>query len=216
MATTSAGVAAALGYKDHQQAPPEAMLGAAGRIAASVEVPVTVDAEAGYGLSPEALVDALLEAGAAGCNLEDTDHDAGTLAEPDRHAAWLGAVAAAAADRDYPLVVNARVDVFLDHREAATQQERLDDAIPRARAYLAAGATCVYPIFLVDPHAIEAFVRAAEGPVNILALPNAPGLPELARLGVARVSYGPLLYAAAMERLRESLGEISAAVDALD
>src|SRR3954449_11262520 len=74
VATTSAGVAATLGYEDHEGAPGDEMLAAAARIAAGVDVPVTVDAEAGYGMEPAELVAALRLAGAAGCNLEDTDH----------------------------------------------------------------------------------------------------------------------------------------------
>ncbi len=77
--TTSWGVAASLGYEDDERAPGDEMLAAAARIVRGVDVPVTVDAEAGYGLSPTELVDALGRAGAAGCNLEDTDHRAGRL-----------------------------------------------------------------------------------------------------------------------------------------
>ena len=90
VATTSGGVAATLGYEDHEGAPGDEMLAAAARIARGVEVPVTVDAEAGYGMEPAELVAALRSAGAAGCNLEDTDYAAGRLRDPDRHAEWLG------------------------------------------------------------------------------------------------------------------------------
>src|SRR3954447_8144076 len=69
VATTSGGVAGALGYEDHEGAPPDEMLAAAARIAKGVDVPVTVDAEAGYGMEPADLVAALRGAGAAGCNL---------------------------------------------------------------------------------------------------------------------------------------------------
>ena len=89
------------------------MLAAAARIVRGVEVPVTVDAEAGYGMEPAELVAALLSTGAAGCNLEDTDHAAGSLRDPDRHAEWLRAVRLAASENAYQLVINARVDVFL-------------------------------------------------------------------------------------------------------
>src|SRR5881409_4202933 len=92
VATTSGGVAATLGYEDHEGAPGDEMLAAAARIARGVEVPVTVDAEAGYGMKPAELVAALRTAGAAGCNLEDTDHAAGGLRDCDRQAEWLGAV----------------------------------------------------------------------------------------------------------------------------
>src|SRR4051794_35178551 len=91
VATTSAGVAEALGYDDHEGAPPGEMLAAAARIARGVDVPVTVDAEAGYGMEPAELVAALRAAGAAGCNLEDSDYAAGSLRDRDRHAEWLAA-----------------------------------------------------------------------------------------------------------------------------
>ena len=112
VATTSGGVAATLGYEDGERAPTDEMLAAAGRIARGVEVPVTVDAEAGYGMKPAELVAALRSTGAAGCNLEDTDHTAGSLRDPDRHADWLRAIRQAASEDGYRLVINARVDVF--------------------------------------------------------------------------------------------------------
>src|SRR6201991_1995982 len=133
VATTSAGVAAAIGYEDHEGAPGDEMLAAAARIADSVEVPVTVDAEAGYGMEPAELVAALRAAGAAGCNLEDTDHAADGLRDPDAQAARLGAVRQAAADDGYPLVINARVDSFsapaLAGAAPGTQAELVPDAL---------------------------------------------------------------------------------------
>src|SRR4051794_29775711 len=114
VATTSWGVAATLGHEDHADAPADEMLGVAARIAADVDVPVTVDAEAGYGIEPAELVGVLRSAGLAGCNLEDSDHAAGGLRRPDEHAAWLRGVREAAAELDYGLVINARVDVFLE------------------------------------------------------------------------------------------------------
>ena len=112
VATTSWAVAATLGYEDEERAPADEMFAAAARIARSVEVPVTVDAEAGYGMQPAELVAALQEAGAAGCNLEDTEWPARTLRDPDRQAEWLTAVREAASEAGYPLVVNARIDAF--------------------------------------------------------------------------------------------------------
>src|SRR3954469_25091472 len=83
VATTSGGVAGTLGYEDHEGAPGDEMLAAGGRIARGGEVPVAVDAEAGYGMEPAELVAALRTAGAAGCNLEDTDHADETVRDPD-------------------------------------------------------------------------------------------------------------------------------------
>jgi 2-methylisocitrate lyase-like PEP mutase family enzyme len=217
VATTSAGVAGALGYEDHEGAPGDEMLAAAARIARSVEVPVTVDAEAGYGMEPADLVSALRRMGAAGCNLEDSDYTTGGLRDPDRQADWLRAVRQAASEDGYPLVINARVDVFLGPFLAGagpgTQAELVPDAVRRANAYLEAGVDCVYPITLWEMEALRDFMSEARGPVNVVRLPAAPSLAELAALGVARVSWGLLLYADAMTRFTEQLGSLQATSD---
>jgi 2-methylisocitrate lyase-like PEP mutase family enzyme len=207
VATTSSGVAAALGYEDHQGAPADEMLSAAARIVRVVEVPVTVDAEAGYGLEPAQLVGELQRVGAAGCNLEETDHDAGVIREPEEHAAWLREVRQAAAAAGFALVVNARIDVFLGGAEP--QSGLVPDALRRAHAYLEAGADCVYPIGLWEAEGLRTFVAEAGGPVNALALLQAPSVSELAELGVARVSWGGLVHRSSMEQLRGLLDSIA-------
>ena len=212
VATSSGGVAAALGYEDHEGAPAEEMLAAATRVARSVDVPVTVDAEAGYGMEPAELVAALRAAGAAGCNLEDTDHAAGSLRDSDRHAEWLAAVRHAASDDGYPLVINARVDPFLvpffSGAEPGKQVELVPEALQRANAYLDAGADCVYPIALWEPDAVRPFMADVRGPVNLIRLPQTPSLAELAALGVARVSWATLLYRDAIARFEEQLSSL--------
>ena len=212
VATTSRGVAASLGYEDHERAPGEEMLAAAARIATAVNVPVTVDAEAGYGMEPSDLVARLKAMGAAGCNLEDTDHAAGELRDPIEQAARLRAVRGAASDQGYGLVINARIDVFLSAfapgAQGKRQAELVSDALRRAYAYAEAGADCVFPIFLWEPDPLESFISDAPGPVNVLQIPPAPSHAELAELGVARISYGGLLHHDAMDqfgRLLESL-----------
>jgi 2-methylisocitrate lyase-like PEP mutase family enzyme len=212
VATTSGGVAGTLGYEDHQGAPGDEMLAAAARIARGVEVPVTVDAEAGYDMEPPELVAALRSAGAAGCNLEDTDYTAGGLRDPDRHAEWLGAVRQVASEDGYGLVINARIDVFLGPLLAGagpgTQDELVPDAVRRANAYLEAGVDCVYPIVLWEGDPLRRFMSEVRGPVNIVGLPMAPSVAELAALGVARVSWGRLLYDAAMARFVDQLASL--------
>ena len=211
VATTSWAVAAALGYEDGEAAPADEMFAAAARMARSVEVPVTVDAEAGYGMRPDELVAALREVGAAGCNLEDTEWPAGTLRDPDRQAEWLAEVREAASDAGYPLVINARVDVFFhpflaDH--SAPQEEFVTEGVRRAKAYLAAGVDCVYPICLWELNPLREFMSEVSGPVNIAAEPQAPTIRELAALNVARVSWGPLLQWDAMARFHEQLASL--------
>ena len=212
VATTSAGVAATLGYEDHEGAPAAEMLAAAARMARGVEVPVTVDAEAGYGMQAAELVTALRSAGAAGCNLEDTDHTAGSLRDPDRHAEWLKAVRQAASADGYQLVINARVDVFLGPFLAGagpgTQEGLVPEALRRANAYLEAGVDYVYPIALWETDALRRFTAAVNGPVNVARLPQTPSLAELAAVGVARVSWGPFLYRDAMARYAKQLASL--------
>src|SRR5436190_7945331 len=212
VATTSAGVAATLGYEDQEDAPADEMLAAAARIARGVEVPVTVDAEAGYGMQPAKLVAALRSARVAGCNLEDTDHTVGGLRDPDHHAEWLQAVRQAASADGYRLVINARIDVFLGPFLAGagpgTQEELVPEALRRANAYLEAGVDCVYPITLCESDALRGFMSGVSGPVNVVRLPQAPSLAELAALGVARVSWGILLHGDAMARFEEQLASL--------
>ena len=212
VATTSAGVAATLGYEDHEGAPADEMLAAAARIASGVEVPVTVDAEAGYGMQPAELVAALRSAGAAGCNLEDTDHTTGSLRDPDDHAEWLGGVRQAASADGYRLVINARVDVFLGPFLAdagvGSQEGLVPEALQRANAYFEAGADCVYPIALWETDALRRFISEVHGPVNVVRLPQTPPLAELAALGVARVSWGPFLHLDAIARFEEQLASL--------
>jgi 2-methylisocitrate lyase-like PEP mutase family enzyme len=215
VATTSAGVAESLGYEDDEGAPAEEMLAAAARIARGVEVPVTVDAEAGYGMEPGDLVGALRSAGAAGCNLEETDHADESLRDADRHAEWLRAVRQAASDSGYPLVINARVDVFLGPFIAGarpgTQEELVPEALRRANAYLEAGADCVYPIVLWEAGPLRRFMSEIRGPVNVTRMPDGPTPAELATLGVARVSWALYLYWDAMARFKEQLASLNAA-----
>jgi len=190
LATTSVGVAEALGYEDGGLTPPELMLAAVGRIAAAVELPVTADLENGYGLSAGELVAGLLEAGAVGLNLEDTDHSTRTLADPDAHAEWLAEVKEAGRAAGVDVVLNARVDVILRAAPGADPDEVVEDGIRRARRYAEAGADCVYPIAARGRDAIRRLVEGAGAPVNILAVPGGLGRSELAALGVARVSFG--------------------------
>ena len=189
VATTSSGVAASFGMRDGE-VPVDEMFLMVLRIAGAVRVPVTADLEAGHGLTPEALVEEMLRAGAVGLNLEDTDWTAPVpvLVDLEVQAERIAAVRSAARAAGVPVVINARVDLFL--RREGEPRDLLDEATARARAYVAAGADCVYPIGLADPGAIGRFVRRVDGPVNILLRPGAPPLAHLRRMGVRRISVG--------------------------
>lgn len=208
IATTSGGVAWSLGHADGEQVPLAEVLAAIARIARVVDVPVTADIEAGYGETPDAVgatVRAVIAAGAVGINLEDS-LQSGALRDGADAAARIHAARSAATATGVPIVINARVDCWM--QPAADEGERFKDAVHRAKAYLAAGADCVYPIGLVDGHALAAFVQAIAAPVNVGARPGVPALAELARLGVARVSTATRLATIA-------LGAVDRAVQAM-
>jgi 2-methylisocitrate lyase-like PEP mutase family enzyme len=134
------------------------------------------------------------------------------LRDPAQHAAWLAAVRAAAAEGGYDLVINARIDVFLNDMLAGSrrpQRELLGDAVARARAYVAAGVDCVFPIALWEREPLIEFVAEVGAPVNVLAIPPAPSVGELASMGVARISWGTLLHRDFMRRFAETLTELA-------
>ena len=213
IATTSAGVARALGYEDHQKAPVAEMTAAAARVTRAVDVPVTVDFEAGYGLSPAEIVQRLLAAGAAGLNFEDTDHVAGGLVDAAVQAERVAALKQAARAAGVDIVLNARVDVFI-HRQG-TLQEQVGEGLRRARLYREAGADCIYPILLSDEPAISQFVRAVEV-INVNLRPDGRlSMRRAAELGVRRVSYAASLYRETVTSLERLAGEIYGEAQAL-
>jgi 2-methylisocitrate lyase-like PEP mutase family enzyme len=207
VATLSGAIAATLGYEDNDSMPVDEPFGIVARITRSVSVPVTADVEAGYRLSPEHLVERLLDAGAVGCNLEDTDHHgSGGLVDAGEHAERLRAVRHAATEAGVDIVLNARIDVL---RREGDRRELFEEAVRRARLYLQAGADCVFPIRLADDELIGEFVRGVEGPVNVVAA-GAPPLARLAELGVARVSFAGFLMNQLYSAHEAKLSEIAA------
>jgi 2-methylisocitrate lyase-like PEP mutase family enzyme len=192
VATSSAGVAWAQGYADGEHISRAEMTEVVRRIAAGVAVPVTADMEAGYGREPRHVAEtvrAVIAAGAVGMNLEDSTRDpADPLFDLALAVERVRAARAVADAAGVPLVLNARTDVYL----AAVGDEggRLEHAVRRANAYREAGADCLFIPGVRDAATIAALVRQVRGPLNVLAGPGTPDVPELQRLGVARLSVG--------------------------
>jgi 2-methylisocitrate lyase-like PEP mutase family enzyme len=193
IATASNAIAPVNGYEDHGHLPAEVAFDALRRIAVAVTLPVTADLEDGYGLSPDELVDGLINSGACGANIEDSDHRAGGLVDADRQAERIAAIKEAGRVRGFEPVINARVDVHF-------HKGPVEEGLKRARKYFAAGADCVYPIFLADAAVIRQYV--ALGPTNILYGPGSVPLAELAKLGAARISVASFLYRLLLKRLQ--------------
>lgn len=205
IATTSGGIAWALGYGDGEQAPLADTLAAIGRITRVVKVPVTVDFESGYGTSAKAVgesVRAVIGVGAAGVNLEDSMPGHGPLRPIEEAAARIHAARQTAEKAGVPIVINARLDGWLHARNEP--RAPLEDAIARGRAYLAAGADCVYPIGLLDVPVIGELVKALNAPVNIMAIPGTPPLAQLKAAGVVRVSTATALTTLALGTIRDA------------
>ncbi len=205
VATTSGGVAWSLGYADGEDMPLEEVLAATRRMVRATERPLSVDFEAGFGATPSDVQDsvrALIATGIAGLNIEDGIHHQ-SLRSQDDAAARVGAARAAAAAAGVPIVVNARVDVWAldDQVDAATRHA---EAVRRARAYLAAGADCIYPIGLTEPTAVAKLVAELDAPVNIMGRSGLPDLSQLEGIGVARVSLGTRLATLAWSAAHEA------------
>jgi len=184
IATASHSIAATFGYPDGEQIPVDLMLDMVGRIAAAVDVPVTADLEAGYG-DPGETIRRAIGLGVVGANLED---ELKPLA--DSVAAVEAAVAAGEAE-GVPFVLNARTDAFLRGRDRE-RDVNVADAIERGRAYLEAGATCVFvPGNFGEDVVVELVAGLGEQRVSLIGLPDVPAPTRLQELGVARLSYGP-------------------------
>jgi 2-methylisocitrate lyase-like PEP mutase family enzyme len=205
VATTSAGVAAVLGYPDGQRVPQREMLEFVARIARAVSVPVTADMEAGYGTSPTDMAEmarALVDAGAVGLNLEDvTGDDEGSHVEIGLQTEKIAAVREASAAAGVPLVINARTDVYL--MPIGPEETRFERTVERLRTYCKAGADCVFAPGIREKETIGRLVRAIDAPLNILLQPGGPTVAELEKLGVARASIGSGTMRAALGAARK-------------
>lgn len=201
LATASHSIAASLGYPDGEQIPLELMLATIGRIAAAVDLPVSADLEGGYGDSGETVRRAI-GVGVVGGNVEDQLRP---LAEA---VAGVRAAVRAGEAEGVPFVLNARTDAFVmaGDREADAV---LADAIERGRAYLDAGADCVFVPGALSAEVVAALVKGiGVRKVNVLAAPGMPTSAELGELGVARVSFGPWTQRLALTALADTGAEL--------
>ena len=209
VATSSAGMLVSLGYPDGEDIPSAEFVSAVRRIAKTLGVPLSVDVVGGFGETPEGVaksVRAVVSAGAAGINIEDFVHSTKKLLPLKNQEDRLRALVRLREDVRVPFVINARTDAL--RYAPGDNDEKLEEAIRRARAFRDIGADCVYPMGLVDPSSISRFVKAVDFPTNVMVRKGLPPVPELKRLGVARVSFGPSASYAAMGLLRRASREV--------
>lgn len=202
VATASAAISASLGYRDGEKLKRSSLIDLTGRIARSVDVPVTADIEAGYGGTIADLAETInevIDSGVVGVNIEDSFEVEGVLRPVEEQCERISVVRQVADRRGIPLVINARVDSFLsssfvDHGDAT------EDAVTRAKAYAEAGADCIYPIGPGDLETAAVLRAGIELPINILVTPLAAPLKALETIGVNRVSFGPFVFRACLRK----------------
>lgn len=196
VATASAAIAESLGYSDGEQLKLDSMLDMIARIVRSVNVPVTADIEAGYSDSISGLqenISKLLDTGAVGINFEDSWDDSAHLRPIPEQVERIQAVRAVAEKRGIPLVINARTDSFFAEGFSSLE-DRIEDVITRANAYLKAGADCIYPIGASDKETLKVLRQRINAPINVLASAKTASLKELQEIGINRVSFGPYVF----------------------
>ncbi len=211
VATSSAGMMVSLGYPDGEEIPTKEFVSAVKRIARVLSVPLSVDVVGGFGGSPDGVARsarAVVKAGAIGINIEDFVHSTKKLLPVEKQAARLLALVRLRRSLKVPFVINARTDAL--RFAAGDDNAKFEEAIRRASAYRDVGADCVYPMGLTEAASISRFVRALDFPVNVMVRKGLPSVPELQRLGVARVSFGPSASYAAMGLLRRASREVRA------
>jgi len=210
IATTSAGIAASLGYADGQNVPRELMVEAIARIARVVDVPVTADVESGYADSSKGVgesIRAVIKAGAVGVNLEDSTGDPSQpLFALEQQIERIQAAREAADNANVPVVINARTDVYLAN--VGDVASRFGETLRRLNAYREAGADCLFVPGVTDIPTLTQLVRSVPGPLNVLAGPGMPPVADLQRIGIARLSVGSGIMRATLAVARDAAEEL--------
>lgn len=211
VATASASVSASLGYQDGEKIKRSTLIDLLGRIARSVDVPVTADIETGYGESLSELeltAQQVIESGVVGVNIEDRLEKGGGLRAVEEQCQRLSTFRQIADRRGVHLVINARVDSFVSP-SFPNAESAMEEAVMRARAYAEAGADCIYPIGPGDEATVRRLRERIESPINILGSPTAAPLPILREIGINRVSFGPFVFRSCLRKFVDIVEDLS-------
>jgi len=214
IATTSMGIAASLGYPDSQVIKLSEMIHVITGIVNGVQVPVTVDIEAGYGTNLNEIIDSvkqIISTGIVGINIEDSIDLSPELVEEIEFCERISAIRSLSDSLGFHLVINARTDSF--YTTSGSPQEKLKESIKRGNKYQEAGADCIFIQPVWDRETISTLVKEINAPVNILSNPgNGAGLPpsvrELQDLGVARLSLGSSVMKATLALIKKIADEL--------
>ncbi len=216
VATTSMGLAASMGYADCEIIQLSELVESVRRIVLAVQVPVTVDFEAGFGSTLDEVlksVSTIISTGIVGINLEDSVNLQPKLVDIQEHCEKIAAIRRLADSLGFHLVINARTDSFFT--STASDHDKLRESIERGNRYHEAGADCVFVQPVSDPDLIRTLVKEIHAPVNILCNPSngkalPPSLRQLQDMGVARVSVGSSLMKATLALVKNIADSIHA------
>ena len=207
IATGSWSVANANGFADGERISLALAIDNLRRIVGATDLPVTVDLESGYGDAAELVGETIrlaIDAGAVGCNLEDSFPANGQLREAVDQGDRIRRARQTADAANIRFFINARTDVFFQRPAEQHDDAMVLEAITRARAYADAGADGLFAPGLSDIALIARLAEASPLPLNIMVGDTTPSLRVLAQHGVARVSHGPRPYLIAMKALEEA------------
>lgn len=204
IATGSWSVAAAQGYADGEEMPLDAALSIIKRIVECTPLPVTADFEGGYASAAAAVsknVRSLFDLGIAGMNFEDQIVGGPGLHSINEQSIRLAAIRREADDAGLPIFINARTDIFLKAEEGVDHADLVEEAIARGRAYHEAGADGFFVPGLTDSSLVQTICEKCKLPINVMEMDIQRDLTKLAKLGVARISFGPAPYMSLMNVL---------------
>ncbi|MFC7393987.1 isocitrate lyase/PEP mutase family protein [Scopulibacillus cellulosilyticus] len=208
--TTSAGIAASLGFKDGQNIPLEKMIGTIKNIVSSVNIPVSADIEAGYGSTVNEVLNTVkrvIEAGAVGINIEDgTGDPEHPVFDISLQKEKIKAIKNLSISTDTALFINARTDMYW--LDVGNPYQRFQETIKRAEAYEEAGADCIFVPGLNDLEVIRALRQKISCPINLLVSPEMPSTTELSKIGIERLSCGSAPFRSTVTLLKEICEEI--------
>ena len=215
IATTSMGVSASLGYPDCQVIQLSEMIEVISGIVNGVQVPVTVDIEAGYGNNLDEIIDSvkkIIATGIVGINIEDSIDLNPILIDEIEFCERISAIRALSDSLGFHLVINARTDSFFT--SSGSPRENLNESIKRGNKYQEAGADCIFVQPVWEKETISTLVKEINAPINILANPKVgiglpPSVSELQDLGVARLSLGSCLMKATLALIKKAADELS-------
>jgi len=202
VATASVSTALANGYLDGEHIPFSRLLEIVQTISSAVDVPVTVDIERGFAVGLPQLkenIRLLIEHGAVGVNLEDSEAGHNKLYSIIEQCRKIEAVRETSIQCGVSLVINARTDVFI----ISPEDNAVNQGIERGRSYHSAGADCIYPVTISSYEDITRFVEELAMPLNVLLMKSIPDLRRLKEIGVARVSLGPQLLSHVLTVMKE-------------